>query len=54
MSDQQTTNREQAEREAAKWAERAERYRGTPVAASMRATAAKWAKTAKEAAHEQV
>lgn len=45
----ETTDREQAEREAAKWASRAERYRGTPVAASMRATAAKWAKIAKEA-----
>lgn len=46
---QQPTDRQHAEREAAKWAERAERYRGTPVAASMRATAEKWAKIAKEA-----
>ncbi len=39
---------DKARREADRWAERAERYRGTPIAQSCRMEATRWAKIARE------
>lgn len=47
MTDEANTT--DAAAEAAKWQERADRFKGTPVAASLRAAAAKWRKLAEEA-----
>ena len=44
----ETTPADEAQREADKWAERAEQYKGTPVGRSFRVRANSWAKMARK------